>query len=407
MKMNSDDRAFSMREAVVAVVSVLVCPLPLVAQTAVRADNSAKPTATAGGTQYGFANGTSARAARPGFNGQLVVANDGYVGIAGGGKINDLLVVSPNLTYFLPSLANTDQTKELAWSGPARTGRLQVNVPKGLGYIDNAIDVQNLSGGYSSVSLYAPADGGLSPGNSAAIAIAYGPAGSGEYCGKAFIGINPKAGVGTCPDFGIYQEQAGAAYYAHRRLYFDAAHQLVTCYGWTTNSHVGPIGWQVNGSGFVTMPGSLTLSGSTNSTTNPTLTISAVAGQAAPLTRWTDSAGKVVGSIDSSGTLTVRRIAISPQAAVVPDVRQAAQAVTLALPSKGNVLEITGTGARSVKAFTGGTARQTYTVVNVGAGNVTLTHSPSLVVRGGANLVLQPNEGCTLYVRSPGNYSVW
>ncbi len=85
-----------------------------------------------------------------------------------------------------------------------------------------------------------------------------------------------------------------------------------------------------------------------------------------------------------------------------------AAAATVDLPSTSNVLLLTGGSDVTVTAFTGGVAGQVFTVIStMSSGNVTLTNSSTLKVRGGSNLILAPANGCSLYVRSSGNYTVW
>lgn len=130
---------------------------------------------------------------------------------------------------------------------------------------DNSINIQNRSGGFSSVAMYRPADGGLTPQTAAAVAIGFGPLQPGVptlYAGRAYLGLNPSNALGVVPDFLISQEQTNSAgsYMAHTRLWFQRAR--IDMLNWTEGHSTGSVSqtWWPNGD--------TTLGTSTNRTTN-------------------------------------------------------------------------------------------------------------------------------------------
>lgn len=115
---------------------------------------------------------------------------------------------------------------------------------------DNALNILNVTGGYSSASMYNPAHGTLTPATSSSLAVGYGPAGSGEYNGRCYIATAPRtvtSPTSAPPDLTISQEQnsGGGGFRAHRRIFCDGANQTIHLYGWSDSATEGPIGASV------------------------------------------------------------------------------------------------------------------------------------------------------------------
>ena len=119
----------------------------------------------------------------------------------------------------------------------------------------------------------------------------------------------------------------------------------------------------------------------------------------------------IIQGINSSGTgLTLNSSLISLDSRyLTTGVTQAAVTTTQALPSAGAVLELTSSGVNTISAFSGGSAGQVIHVVNIGpSGTIRIPNGTINSVRGGANIVLGPNQGCTVVVLNPGSkYSIW
>lgn len=247
----------------------------------IAADNTASTRTVAqmradiGGMQYGFANGSAVLAATPDFDGQIITATDGYLGIgtgtsatnvqgifsSGGGVVfpqghwqfagqvsqqagqtsslrtltivtGGISVTSGNITTLLGHLRaqNATTQHELTCTGGT--------------FVDNVLALLNTTGGYSSVTGFNPVTATTSPASSASWALGYGPVGAGEYNGKVYFGLAPITSPGTAspPDYTIAQEQNnGSGYFSHRRQYFDGTNKLIRFYGWDNAANVGAI----------------------------------------------------------------------------------------------------------------------------------------------------------------------
>lgn len=104
-------------------------------------------------------------------------------------------------------------------------GRLDIYCSAG-SFVDNGLNVVNLSGGFAAGAFYRPADGvGAVAGavGGAAVAIGFGPGQLGgantPYTSRAYIGLSPSNGIGLPPEFIIAQEQTNSvgAYLTHIR----------------------------------------------------------------------------------------------------------------------------------------------------------------------------------------------
>lgn len=105
-------------------------------------------------------------------------------------------------------------------------------------------------------------------------------------------------------------------------------------------------------------------------------------------------------------TLTVGSLATAAPVAWALDSVQTAAAAggTLTLPNNANVLRITAT--TTISAIANGRLGAFYFVINESGGNLQLTHSANLTVRGAANLTLGTNQTCTILCRTATTASV-
>lgn len=126
-------------------------------------------------------------------------------------------------------------------------GGLDVFNSVSAGFEDNSIDILNLSGGFSAVSTWFPADGSI--GNGRALAIGAGPTGASVYGNRGFIGMSAAGGIGSPPDFLISQEETGAnGYLAHIRQIFTGSNGDIDFYSYDTAVTTGAYSLHIQGS---------------------------------------------------------------------------------------------------------------------------------------------------------------
>ena len=109
---------------------------------------------------------------------------------------------------------------------------------------------------------------------------------------------------------------------------------------------------------------------------------------------------------------------------VKPIAVQPTVASTTALSNTTNDIELNASSPVTINAFSGGIAKATYTVTNIGSANITITSNSTIITRGGStwnshvcgispvysNIILTPNSSCSLRVAtsgSPSTVSVW
>jgi hypothetical protein len=171
-----------------------------------------------------WATGAAIMAGVADFDGQLEASADGGLalygrttGNHGGVAILDDIIYVKNIQTSVALSAATSTNAGILFGSPVGP------------YVDNIISIYNLSGGFASTAMYRPADGGVLPSNSSAVAFGYGPGttrGSpGPYNDRVYIGLSPAGTAPTAnpPDYIVSQEQAagGSGYLAHVRVELD------------------------------------------------------------------------------------------------------------------------------------------------------------------------------------------
>lgn len=216
-----------------------------------------------------FSTGGALLAGAADFNGQILSAADGsfaygsvtYGTHAGVSILNDIVYLKD---AHPENVVCSGEINAVTFTGGTLTlngGAENVLLVSGGSYRDNVLNLQNTTGGYSSIAGYRPADGGVVPANSAAFALGYGAGTTrgnpGPYNDRVYLGLSPKGTSLTDnpPDFIIAQEnKVGAGSYLGReRLLLDGATHTLTLRGWDDNAVQGPLALRIEADGAVTI----------------------------------------------------------------------------------------------------------------------------------------------------------
>lgn len=325
--------------------------------------------------RQGLADGTAILAATPDFDGQLLVALDGYMGVGtgtGAGNVAPFFLATASTTYALADLQlngfdfGIDGGRINAATN-STSGSHRLTVVAG-SFVDNVLDVQNLStGGYSAFAFWHPGDT-LGAGRQLAIGMA--PNNGSGQANMGYFETNADPTTNAAPDmlFSQFANTSGAGDFGHRRLYFDGTNRTTTLYGWTNGAAIGPVGLHINADGNVALGTStintmLALGGRVfvleSATDYPSFSLIRTSGR-----RWD------IGMGDSGASYSF--LLVNGTASTIPfSVHGTAPGDSLAVGATGTVNILAG-GSTSTASVGGTLATDTTTTGNVGTGEDTL-----------------------------------
>ena len=118
--------------------------------------------------------------------------------------------------------------------------------------------------------------------------------------------------------------------------------------------------------------------------------------------------GTITGTVTVTGTVFAQSfVPLQPYLLVFDTVTTEAAPTTI-LPTIGNDVELTGTTTVTVTSFANGVKGALYTITNKTTRLITLSASPSIILRGNVNYIILPLSGsCSLRGDNNGLVSIW